>query len=38
MMGDVLLNRVSNLFVDNILPQVEVNEIYGGVESLGVDS
>ena len=38
MMGDVLLNKLSNLFVDNILPQVEVNEIYSGVESLGVDS
>ena len=37
MLGDVLLNRLSNLFVNNILPQVEVNEIYGGVESLGVD-
>ena len=37
MMGDVLLNRLSNLFVDNILPQVEVIEIYSGVESLGVD-
>ena len=37
MIGDVLLNRFSNLFVDNILTQVEVNEIYSGVESLGVD-
>ena len=37
MLGDILLNKISNLSVDNILPQVEVNEIYNGVESLGVD-
>ena len=37
MIGDVLLNTLSNLFVDNVLPQAEVHEIYSGVESLGVD-
>ena len=37
MLGDILLNKISNLSVDNILPQVEVNEIYNGVGSLGVD-
>ena len=37
MLGDILLNKISNLSMDNILPQVEVNEIYNGVESLGVD-
>ena len=37
MLGDVILNMLLNLFVDNILPQVEINEIYSGIESLGVD-
>ena len=37
MLGDVLLNKLSNLSMDNILPQVEINEIYSGIESLGVD-
>nr|POF09750.1 hypothetical protein CFP56_21388 [Quercus suber] len=37
MLGDVLLNKLSTLSVDNILPQVEINEIYSGIESLGVD-
>ena len=37
MLGDVLLNRLSNLSVDTILPQAEVHEIYSGVESFGVD-
>uniref|UniRef100_A0A7N2R3N6 Uncharacterized protein n=1 Tax=Quercus lobata TaxID=97700 RepID=A0A7N2R3N6_QUELO len=37
MLGDVLLNRLSNLSIDNILPQAEVHEIHSGVESLGVD-
>ena len=37
MLGDVLLNRLSNLSVDTILPQAKVQEIYSGVESLGVD-
>ena len=37
MSGDVLLNKLPNLSVDNILPQVEINEIYSGIESLGVD-
>ena len=37
MLGNVLLNRLSNLSVDNVLPQAEVHEIYSGVESLGVD-
>ena len=37
MLGDVLLNRLSNLSVDSVLPQAEVHEIYSGVESLGVD-
>nr|POF00329.1 hypothetical protein CFP56_33962 [Quercus suber] len=37
MLGDVLLNRLSNISVDNILPQAKVHEIYSGVESLGVD-
>ena len=37
MLGDVLLNKLLNLSVDNILPQVEINEIYSGIESLGVD-
>nr|POE50480.1 hypothetical protein CFP56_58458 [Quercus suber] len=37
MLGDVLLNKLSTLYVDNILPQVEINEIYSGIESLGVD-
>ena len=37
MLGDVLLNRLSNLSIDNVLPQAEVHEIYSGVESLGVD-
>ena len=34
MLGDVFLNKISNLSVDNILPQVEINEIYSGIESL----
>nr|POF11087.1 hypothetical protein CFP56_61340 [Quercus suber] len=38
MLGDVLLNKLSTLSVDNILPQVEISEIYSGIESLGVDS
>ncbi|KAK7854067.1 hypothetical protein CFP56_033792 [Quercus suber] len=37
MLGDVLLNKLSNIFMDKILPQVEINEIYSGIESLGVD-
>ena len=37
MLGDVLLNKLSNLSMDNILPQVEINEIYSGIERLGVD-
>ena len=37
MLGDVLLNRLSNLSVDSVLSQAEVHEIYSGVESLGVD-
>ena len=37
MLGDVILNMLLNLFVDNILPQVEINEIYSEIESLGVD-
>ena len=37
MLEDVLLNKILNLSVDNILPQVEINEIYNGIESLGVD-
>ncbi|KAF3960007.1 hypothetical protein CMV_015236 [Castanea mollissima] len=37
MLGDVLLNRLLDLSIDNILPQAKVNEIYSGVESLGVD-
>ncbi|KAK7860195.1 hypothetical protein CFP56_042155 [Quercus suber] len=37
MLGDVLLNRLSNLSIDNILPQAEVHEIYSGVESFRVD-
>ena len=37
MLGNVLLNRLSNLSVDNVLPQAEVHEIYSRVESLGVD-
>ena len=38
MLGDVLLSRLSNLSVDNILPQAEEHEIYSGVEGFGVDS
>ena len=37
MLGDVLLNKILNLSMDNILLQVEINEIYSGIESLGVD-
>ena len=37
MLGDVLLSKLSNLSIDNILPQAEINEIYSGIENLGVD-
>ena len=37
MLGDVFLNKISNRSVDNILPQVEINEIYSGIESLWLD-
>ena len=32
-----VLNKLSNLSMDNILPWAEINEIYSGIESLGVD-
>ena len=37
MLEDVLLSKLLNFSVDNILPQFEINEIYSGIESLGVD-
>ena len=37
MLGDVLLNRLSNLPIDKILPPAEVHVIYSEIEILGVD-
>ena len=37
MLGDVLLNSLSNLSVDTILPQAEIHEIYSGIEIFGMD-